>query len=84
MQKQQAQQAAARKIKPLPEDARDCLQCLIIMYGETHIDTLSQLLLLTNYAQIEFSHLCARRLRKAPLEASADAGVNHLVSIPPS
>jgi len=84
MAKQQAERTSAREFRQLPEDARDCLQCLIILYGETHIDTLAQLLNLTNYAQIEFSHLCARRLRKQPLEASADADVNHLVSIPPS
>ncbi len=63
MAKQQAEQSSAREYKRLPEDARDCLSCLIILYGETHIDTLAQLLNLTNYAQIEFSHLCARRLR---------------------
>jgi len=39
-----------------PDDARDCLQCLIIMYGETHIDTLAQLLNLTAYAETEYSH----------------------------
>ena len=46
-----------------PDDARDCLQCLIIMYGETHIDTLAQLLNLTAYAETEYSHLCVRRSR---------------------
>ena len=39
-----------------PDEARDCLQCLIIMYGETHIDTLAQLLNLTAYAETEYSH----------------------------
>ena len=39
-----------------PDDATDCLQCLIIMYGETHIDTLAQLLNLTAYAETEYSH----------------------------
>lgn len=46
-----------------PEEARDCLQCLIIMYGETHINTLAQLLNLTAYAESRFSHLCNLRLR---------------------
>jgi hypothetical protein len=45
------------------EGARDCLQCLIILYGETHIDTLAQLLHLTAYAESLFSHLGTRRLR---------------------
>jgi hypothetical protein len=39
-----------------PDDARDFLQCLILMYGETHIDTLAQLLNLTAYAETEYSH----------------------------
>lgn len=38
-----------------PDDAEDCLQYLIIMYGETHIDTLAQLLNLTAYAETEYS-----------------------------
>ena len=48
---------------PELEDARDCLQCLIIMYGETHIDTLAQLLNLTAYAETEYSHLRVMRRR---------------------
>jgi len=45
------------------DDARDSLQCLIIMYGETHIDTLAQLLNLTAYAESRYSHLSIRRQR---------------------
>jgi hypothetical protein len=45
------------------EDVRDCLQCLILLYGETHIDTLAQLLHLTSYAESRFLHLYTRRLR---------------------
>lgn len=45
------------------EDATDSLQCLIIMYGETHIDTLAQLLNLTAYAESKFSHSSSRRQR---------------------
>ena len=63
MQKQQAEQHPVHEFKPTPEDARDCLQCLIIMYGETHIDTLAQLLNLTDYAEAEYFHCSARRLR---------------------
>ena len=51
--------------KPNPEsplDARDCLQLLIIEYGDTHIDTLAQLLHLTSSVEVEFSHICAQRL----------------------
>jgi hypothetical protein len=43
-------------------DARDCLQLLVIEFGDTHIDTLAQLIDLTKLAEIEFSHICARRL----------------------
>ena len=51
--------------KPDPEsplDARDCLQLLIIEYGDTQIDTLAQLLHLTSSVEVEFSHICAQRL----------------------
>ena len=51
--------------RPTPEDilgARDCLQLLIIEYGDIHIDTLAQLLHLTSSVEVEFSHICAQRL----------------------
>ena len=51
--------------KPDPADlldARDCLHLLIMEYGDTHIDTLAQLLHLTSSVEIEFHHICARRL----------------------
>ena len=51
--------------KPDPEEllaARDCLQLLILEYGETHIDNLAQLLHLTSSVEVEFSHICAQRL----------------------
>jgi hypothetical protein len=51
--------------RPDPEEilaARDCLQLLIIEYGDTHIDTLVQLLHLTSSVEVEFSHICAQRL----------------------
>jgi hypothetical protein len=44
-------------------EARDCLQLLLIEFGDTHIDTLAQLIDLTTLVEIEFSHICARRLR---------------------
>ena len=40
----------------------DGLQLLIIEYGDTHIDTLVQLLHLTSSVEVEFYHLCAQRL----------------------
>ena len=49
--------------QPALEDARDCLQCLIILYGETHIDTLTELLNLTTYAESRFSQAWVRHLR---------------------
>ena len=64
MQEPQAEQLPAHELKPLAEDAEDCLQCLIIMYGETHIDTLAQLLNLTYYAETEYSHCRAGRRRR--------------------
>ena len=39
-------------------DIKDSVQCLIVIYGEEHIDTLAQLLSLTAYAETEYSHLC--------------------------
>lgn len=63
MQEQPAEQLPVPVSVPQLEDARDCLQCLIIMYGETHIDTLAQLLNLTAYAETEYSHLRVMRRR---------------------
>ena len=34
-------------------DIKDSVQCLIVIYGEEHIDTLAQLLSLTAYAETE-------------------------------
>ena len=63
MQEQPAEKLPAHDSVPELEDARDSLQCLILMYGETHIDTLVQLLNLTAYAETEYSHLRVRRQR---------------------
>jgi len=43
--------------------ARDCLQLMLIEYGDVRIETLGQLLKLTNCAEWQFSHLCHRRFR---------------------
>ena len=63
MKKQQAEQSSARNSRRLPEDVGGCLQCLIILYGETHIDTLAELLNLTDYAAAEYAQICVKRLR---------------------
>jgi hypothetical protein len=63
MQDHPVKQSPRQSNRQAPEDARDCLQCLIILYGETHIDTLTQLLNLTAYAESRFSHDRALRLR---------------------
>ena len=42
-------------------DARDCLQLLLIEYGEIHIDTLAQLFDLTSHVEHEFPRICAQR-----------------------
>jgi hypothetical protein len=44
-------------------DARDCLQLLLIEYGDIHIDTLAQLLDLNNLVEFRFSRICAQRWR---------------------
>jgi len=63
MREQQTEQTPEHTPLPLPEDARDCMQCLIDMYGETHIDTLAQLLSLTSNAETGFALICMRRMR---------------------
>jgi hypothetical protein len=63
MQEQQAEQLPGHVLVPDPEDATDCMQCLILMYGETHIDTLAQLLNLTACAESEYSHPRVQRQR---------------------
>lgn len=60
---QQTEQLPVHAFAPDPEDATDCMQCLILMYGETHINTLTELLNLTAYAESEYSHLCVLRQR---------------------
>ena len=50
--------------RPFPDDvldARDCLQLLILEYGDIHIEKLATLLHLTSSVEIEFSHICAQR-----------------------
>jgi hypothetical protein len=37
-------------------DCRDCLQVLLFEYGDTAIENLAQLLVLTNRAEYEFTH----------------------------
>jgi len=60
---QQEEQLPGHIFVPDPEDATDCMQCLILMYGETHMKTLTELLNLTAYAESEYSHLCVLRQR---------------------
>lgn len=63
VQESQMKQQPVQTSVQSPDDARDCLQCLIIMYGETHIDTLVQLLNLTAYAESRYSQVSIRRQR---------------------
>jgi hypothetical protein len=58
---QQAEQLPWHIVLPDPEQATDCMQCLILIYGQTHIKTLTQLLNLTAYAESEYSHLSVLR-----------------------
>ena len=78
MQQQQAEHLAEHAGIPAAEDAGDCLQCLILMYGEIRIDTLAQLLNLTAFAETEFSWLRMHRLccppRNPPSRETFSAG----------
>ena len=42
--------------------ARGSLELMLLAYGNVNIETLGQLLALTRTAEIEYSHICARRL----------------------
>jgi hypothetical protein len=44
--------------------ARDTLQLMLMEYGDVHIETLGQLLRLTQTAEIEYSRICVMRLCK--------------------
>jgi hypothetical protein len=46
------------------QNARDCLQVMIIEFGNVPIETLGQLFRLTSTAELEYSRICANRLRK--------------------
>jgi len=43
-------------------EAKDCLDLMLIEFGDVHIETLGQLLKLTNTAEREYSYICCRRL----------------------
>jgi hypothetical protein len=91
MQEHEVPQSPVESPSLSPDEIRDCMQCLIVMYGETHIDTLAQLLYLTANAEAEYSHLRVRRLSEVadepphgeqgfapPDELAVDAGVFRL------
>ena len=42
-------------------EARDCIQLMLLEYGNVHIETLGQLLKLTNTAEREYEYICTRR-----------------------
>lgn len=44
--------------------ATDCMHLMLLEFGDVHIETLGQLLRLTNSAEQEFSHICSRRLAR--------------------
>ena len=44
--------------------ARDCLHLMLLEFGDVHIETLGQLLRMTNTAEQEFSHICSQRLAR--------------------
>jgi hypothetical protein len=43
-------------------EARDCMHLMLLEFGDVHIETLGQLLKLTNTAEREYSHICCQRL----------------------
>jgi len=43
-------------------EAKDCLHLMLLEFGDVHIETLGQLLKLTNTAEREYMHICCRRL----------------------
>ena len=43
-------------------EAKDCLHLMLLEFGDVHIETLGQLLKLTNTAEREYSHICCQRL----------------------
>jgi hypothetical protein len=69
MRERQAEQTPEHTPLPLPEDAKDCMQCLIDRYGDTHIDTLAQLLSLTSNAESDFARICIRRVCNYPVQS---------------
>ncbi len=42
-------------------EAKDCIQVLLMEYGDVHIETLGQLLQLTNTAERDYEFICTRR-----------------------
>jgi hypothetical protein len=44
-------------------EAKDCLHLMLLEFGDVHIETLGQLLKLTNTAEREYSHICCLRLK---------------------
>jgi len=54
--------AAAPRINPADIlKARNSLELMLLEYGNVHIETLGQLLMLTKTAEIEYSYICAHR-----------------------
>jgi hypothetical protein len=43
-------------------EASDCLHLMLLEFGDVQIETLGQLLKLTNTAEREYMHICSRRL----------------------
>ena len=44
-------------------EAKDCLHLMLLEFGDVHIETLGQLLKLTNTAEREYLHICCQRLK---------------------
>ena len=42
-------------------EVHDCMDVMLREFGEVHIETLCQLLRMTNLAEYEYAHICCRR-----------------------
>ena len=58
MQEHQVEHQTLNPSLLVTNDIKDCVQCLIVIYGEENIDTIAQLLSLTGSAETGYSHFC--------------------------
>ncbi|MDX1697726.1 MAG: hypothetical protein R3308_05530 [Thiohalobacterales bacterium] len=42
-------------------EVHDCMELMLLEFGEVHIETLCQLLRMTSLAEYEYAHICCKR-----------------------